>query len=466
MLLIKGRREASLITLLTPPHLPRKAALLMRRTIVLLATMALTLLVASGVALAVVIGSAGAQSSVVGPGESIQKAINAADPGDTIVVRGVHREDVVIRKDGIKLRGEDDAVIEAPPRDKADSPCSKTFGPEAICVLGDVNIKTGELTGQRVSDVSVSGFTIRGFKIKGKGDNTAFVIDVIAARNATVVGNRITGNVASGIVDGRSVNTTIAKNHVIGSPETPEHGIIVESSSSTKIVNNVVRSYVFGIEVTKGTNTTIAGNDSIGNSVDGFGVIDSPGTKILSNVARRNEVVGIFLGTQRANAKVVGNDLSGSEFGIFVADAHRGSFAANEAHNNCAGVVFQADFGGSVGNFEVKGNQVENNTRKCPAEQGREAFSGIGIGLFGASGMEVTGNHLSGNVPSGPTAVSGGVVVGVDPLFGGTTKPMNNSVIGNHFGHNKPDIFWDESGSGNRFVGNLCNSSVPSRLCN
>jgi parallel beta-helix repeat protein len=439
----------------------------MRRTIVLLATMTLTLLVASGVALAVTkIGSAGAQSSVVGPGESIQKAINAADPGDTIVVRGVHREDVVIRKDGIKLRG-DDAVIEAPPRDKADSPCSKTFGTEAICVLGDVNIKTGKLTGQRVSDVSVSGFTIRGFKIKGKGDNTAFVIDVIAARNATVVGNRITGNVASGIVDGKSVNTTIAKNHVIGSPETPEHGILVESSSSTKIVNNVVRSYVFGIDVTKGTNTTIEGNDSIGNSVDGFGVIDSPGTKILSNVARRNEVVGIFLGdTQRANAKVVGNDLSGSEFGIFVAGAHRGSFAANEAHNNCAGVVFQADFGGSVGNFEVKGNQVENNTRKCPAEQGREAFSGIGIGLFGASGMEVKGNHLSGNVPSGPTAVSGGVVVGVDPLFGGTTKPMNNSVIGNNFGRNKPDIFWDESGSGNRFVGNLCNMSVPSRLCN
>ena len=59
----------------------------MRRTIVLLATMALTLLVASGVALAVTkIGSAGAQSTVVGPGESIQKAINAADPGDTIVV--------------------------------------------------------------------------------------------------------------------------------------------------------------------------------------------------------------------------------------------------------------------------------------------------------------------------------------------------------------------------------------------
>src|SRR5829696_9109525 len=169
----------------SPRGATRKEALLMRRTIILLSTMALTLLVASGVALAVGVGSAGADSSVVGPGESIQKAVNAADPGDTIVVRGVHREDVVIRKNGIKLRGED-AVIEAPTRAKADSPCSRTFGTEAICVLGDVNIKTGKLTGPRVSDVSVSGFTIRGFKSKGKGGEEPFVIDLTAARNATV----------------------------------------------------------------------------------------------------------------------------------------------------------------------------------------------------------------------------------------------------------------------------------------
>ena len=94
------------------------------------------------------------------------------------------------------------------------------------------------------------------------------------------------------------------------------------------------------------------------------------------------------------------------------------------------------------------------------------AFSGIGIALLGASGMEVTGNQISGNIPSGPTAVSGGVVVSTDPFGNGTTKPMNNSVTGNHFGHNKPDIYWDKSGSGNRFLGNLCDRSVPSSLCN
>jgi parallel beta-helix repeat protein len=432
----------------------------MRRTILLLATMALTLLVASGVALAVGVGSVAAQSSVVGPGESIQKAINAADPGDTIVVRGVHHEDVAIRKDGIKLRGEDDAVIKPPA--KADSPCA----PEAICILGDMNFQTGEITGPRVSDVSVSGFTIRDFQEREQGDLTAFAIDVLHARNATVAGNRAIGNAAGIGLTSRSINTTIAKNHVIGGPET-ENGIIVESSSRTKIVNNVVRSNVFGIDVNKSPNTTIAGNDSIGNVADGFGVIDSPGTKILSNVARRNDTVGIFLGdTQRANAKVVGNDLSGSDFGIYVSNSQGGSFAANEVHNNCAGMFFTSDFepGPPSGNFAVKGNTVKNNTLSCAAPP--PALSGLGIGLFGTRGMEVKANHLSGNVPSGPSVVSGGVVVGVDPLEGGTTKPTNNSVIGNHFGRNKPDIFWDRSGSGNSFLGNLCDTSVPSSLCN
>jgi parallel beta-helix repeat protein len=444
----------------------------MRRTIVLLTTMALTVLVASGVVLAAGIGSAGAQGSIVGPGESIQKAVNAADPGDTIVVRGVHREDVVIRKNGIKLHGEH-AVIEAPPRAKADSPCSKTFGPEAICVLGDVNIESGELTGQRVSDVSVSGFTIRGFNIKGKGDNTAFVIDVTGARNATFVGNRITGNVASGIVASGSVNTTLAKNHVIGSPETAE-GIVVDSSSRTKIVNNVVRkNNVFGIAVFDSPGTKMLSNTTRRNEVVGVYVEDSPGTKILSNDVSRSGNTGIVIfGPERANndAKVVGNRISGGPWGIWVANAHGGSFTGNTIHDNCAGMFFEAFPSEPVGDFEVKGNTVENNTRKCPAgvDQGREAFSGIGIALLGASGMELTGNQISGNIPSGPTPVSGGVVVSTNPFYGGSAKaqPRNNSVIGNHFGHNKPDIFWDDSGSGNRFVGNLCDTSVPSSLCN
>jgi parallel beta-helix repeat protein len=468
----------------------RKEMRFMRRTIVLLTTMALTLLVASGVALATAIGSAGAQSSVVGPGESIQKAIDAADPGDTIVVKGVHREDVVIRKNGIKLRG-DDAVIEAPPRDKADSPCSKLFGPEAICVFGDANLRTVKVN-RPISDVSISGFTIRGFKQKPNKGFETIMIDVFGARNTTIAGNHVMGNAAKGIGfsaeglnntienndltdnedDGvwveRQRNTTIARNDVTGDPRGEVEGIDVKDSRNTKILNNVVKDYFIGIEAdANSVNTTFAGNKSIGNSVTGISSFEATGTKMLSNTTRRNEQLGIFLGfAERANAKVVGNNISGSPWGIYVTDAHRGFFAGNTIHNNCAGMFFEAFESQPVGDFEVKANTVENNTRSCRAAQFDTNFSGIGIALIGASGMEVTGNHLSGNVPSGPTPVSGGVVVSTDPFFGETIKPTNNSVTGNHFGRNKPDIFWDKSGSANRFLGNLCDTSVPSSLCN
>src|SRR5215218_2820523 len=401
--------------------------------------------------------SAEAKSSLVGPGESIQKAVYAADPGDTIVVRGVHREDVVIRKNGIKLRGVGNAVIEAPARARADSPCSKLFGPEAICVLGDVNSKTGKVN-RPISDVSISGFTIRGFKQKA-----TIMIDVIGARNTTIAGNHVMGNAGAGIgITAEGLNNTIKNNDLT---DNEDDGVFVEGQRNTTIANNTFTGNAIGMEVDRNVNTLIKGNDVTGGFVS-IQTEDSRGTKFLSNTLRRYDDLGILVGGPKvAKVKVVGNDISGGRVGINVVNARRGSFVGNQIHNNCAGLAFFAGYPDPVGNYEVVANKVTDNTRKCPGFQDTPAFSGIGIGLFGASGMEVRGNHLSDNVPSGPTAVSGGVVVGVDPLFGGTTKPMNNSVTGNHFGRNKPDIFWDESGSGNRFLGNLCNTSVPTRLC-
>jgi parallel beta-helix repeat protein len=439
----------------------------MRRTIVLLATMALTVLVASGVALAAGVGSAAADSSVVGPGESIQKAINAADPGDTIVVKGVHKEDVVIRKDGIKLRG-DDAVIEAPA--KADSPCSRAFGPEAICVLGDVNLDTFEVK-KRVKDVSVSGFTIRGFQAETPEEEPAFTIDLMGTRDATVTGNRTVGNVAGGVVVSGGINAKVADNDLIGTPKSDSAAILVaDSSLNTKVVNNVVKSYPRGepaIDVLfESTNTTIEDNDFIATGI-GAKIIDSPGTKILSNDMSRVGNIGTYLAGQKSqDAKVVGNNISGGAWGIFVTDTHGGSVLGNKVRDNCAGMFFEAFKAEPVGDFKVAGNTVENNTHSCRAAQFDRNFSGIGIALLGARGMELTGNQISGNVPSGPTRISGGVVVSTDPYSSRSPKPMNNSVIGNHFGHNKPDIFWDKSGSGNSFLGNLCDTSVPSSLCN
>ena len=255
---------------------------------VLAGSLALALALAAGA------GPVEAKSLVVGPGESIQKAIYAADPGDTIVVRGVHREDVVIRKNGIKLRGED-AVIEAPPKSKADSPCSKVFGPEGICILGGVNLQNGELTGPRVSDVGVSGFTFRGFE---QTEDVTFAIDVPGARDAAIVGNRFVGNGSGAIGLGRNIDTTIAKNRIVADPKAANsEGIVVgDDSRSTNIVNNEVRNIPEGdqsaIVVDGAIATTIAKNISKTTGWALF-VVDSPGTKILSNDITDSTLAGM-----------------------------------------------------------------------------------------------------------------------------------------------------------------------------
>jgi hypothetical protein len=103
-----------------------------------------------------------------------------------------------------------------------------------------------------------------------------------------------------------------------------------------------------------------------------------------------------------------------------------------------------------------------NNTRACPANEEGPPISGVGIALLGARGMEIKGNHIIHNVPSGPTEFSGGVLAVSG--FGGT-PPTNNTLTGNKILRNKPDIFWDKSGSGNRFKPNDCKTSKPARLC-
>jgi parallel beta-helix repeat protein len=322
-------------------------------------------------------GSAEAESSVVGPGESIQKAINAADAGDAIIVSGVHHEDIVIRKNGISLLGQANAVIAPPAR--VGSPC----GPSGICILGDVNFSNGTVN-EYVKNVKVGGLTVKNFKNEG--------IFVVGARDATLTDNRLLDN--------------------------GEYGAFA---------------------------------------------LASKGTKMTSNVARGSDEAGFYIGSSsNANAKVVGNETYGNFIGVFVRDALGGTMVGNRVHNNCVGVLFLADAPGPSGNFEVKGNYVRDNKRACPATEEAPPVSGAGISLFGAQGVEVTGNHISGNVPTGPTIFSGGVVV-VRGLGG--TAPRDNSVVSNDFGRNEPDIFWDGSGSGNQFRANSCNTSVPQRLC-
>jgi parallel beta-helix repeat protein len=177
-------------------------------------------------------------ATAVGPRDSIQAAVDAAAPGDTIVVRGTHRENVAVGKDGITLHGAG-AVLE-PPAAPATNACYDPTDPDevvhGICVSGDVDFATGEIQ-RYVERVTVTGFTVRGFTGNG--------ISAAAARDATLAGNVTEGNGDGGIAAIGSTGVRMRSNRTAGN----RFGIYVGSSVGGSIAGNAVHDNCVGVFV-------------------------------------------------------------------------------------------------------------------------------------------------------------------------------------------------------------------------
>jgi nitrous oxidase accessory protein NosD len=296
------------------------------------------------------------RATVVGPGGSIQAAVDAAEPGDTILVFGTHRENVAIETDGLTLRGVG-AVIRPPATPAVHGCFDPTEVGEAvhgICAVGDVDFDTGEIV-RYVDGVTVSGFTIRGFA--------------------------------------------------------------------------------------------------------GFGLVATAASRTLfkDNVTSNNRDGGINA-TQSLDTRILANHASGGRFGVLVTGALGGTVAANSLHHNCVGALLFV----AAAEYRLAANQIDRNTQVCPAVPDEwPALSGTGVAVYAASSNTIVANLITGNVPAGDTDFSGGVVVTGEPGFPSTdTVVKANAIL-----RNDPDVYWDQSGTGNVFQDNLCRTSVPPDLC-
>jgi nitrous oxidase accessory protein NosD len=346
-------------------------------------------LVLAALALAATTAPASAHQSkvVVRPGESIQAAVDAADPGQTItVLAGTYRENVAITKDGITLRGRGARLV--PPAAPAPNICSEPGQPATIgiCVLGQVNFDTGEVL-RPVQDVTISGFRLRDF---------------------------------------------------------PDSGILALGAKDATFRDNV----------------------ALDDHEYGITAFVSTGTRMLFNRASGAEEAGFYIGdSPHADATLVGNVATDSRFGILWRNAEGGRAVHNLVHGNCVGIMVLSGIPGlpgSAGGLSMHANVVRANTRPCEESEEGPALSGVGIAIVGAHDNRVMGNRITGNVPSGKTQFSGGVAVVTDFLG---AAPQNNLVQGNVVLGNQPDLFWDGTGSGNRFRHNRCRTSDPTGLC-
>jgi nitrous oxidase accessory protein NosD len=208
----------------------------------------------------------------------------------------------------------------------------------------------------------------------------------------------------------------------------------------------------------------------------GYGIARFASTDSLfqDNWASWNGEAGLYMGdSPHANSVLRDNKADHNGFGLFMRDSTGLTAVDNKVWGNCVGILALHSGKGAApwdlpaGDYRIADNSVWANDKACPSSGG-PATSGIGIALAGVHDTRVVDNDVFRNMPSGPSVASGGIVV-ISTVKAGGADPMNNTVRDNELHRNTPvDLFYDGSGSGNRFLDNECTTTSPANLggCN
>ncbi len=162
---------------------------------------------------------------------SIQAAVDAASPGDTVVVPpGRYHETVTIGKSGITIRGNHGTVIDAAGFAVGIRATPGPGGPGCPAstltdiTVDDVRIENARFTGVLVR--GVDGFTVRDGVYAG---NEEYAIVPICSRNGVIEGNHVEGTDDAAIYVGNSHVVVVERNHATDSTV----GIEIENSTGT-----------------------------------------------------------------------------------------------------------------------------------------------------------------------------------------------------------------------------------------
>jgi nitrous oxidase accessory protein NosD len=314
-------------------------------------------------------GSARNSLHRVQAGESIQAAIDAAQPGDTVLVAaGTYRENLTIQKDGITLRGAGsgpNGTVLRMPAQPTPSPCTELGEVNGVCVAGEFVLGHDEV-GKPVRDVHVTGLRVRDF--------TKFGVVVYNALDSGVDGTAVGGSGRWGFAafTDRGVSFRHDASH-----ENREGGFYVGDSPQA--------------------NAVLEDDAAYGNAT--------------------RDGIGIFL-RDASHGVVRGNRLEGNCSGLIAVDTAGAGPAAewtisdNAVRGNVAGCDPSEDIPlalsglgiAALGTTDttVRANRVEGNepTLDAPMSGGILLASASSVGGPDPSGTTVRGNVLDGNTPA------------------------------------------------------------------
>jgi Right handed beta helix region len=304
--------------------------------------------------------TAPATTHTVRPGESIQAALDAARPGDTVYVqRGEYRENLEIVKDGITLRAR--GAVLRPPEPTQQRRCSMAYqlptNDFGLCIAGELQPGRRPVVLQPVRDVTVSGLAVKGFAVSG--------IVVIGGNGTRVENAEMDGGSYYGLLVSQSSGADVVGNLVNGGDS---GGIYIGDSpqaDSRVVGNKVVGAGMFGIYLRQASHGSVVGND-VSESCVGIGLVASiPDPAAVTDWRVTGNRV-------RDNNRRCAPESPGAEaltgVGIVIAGGSRNTVSYNlVSHNKVApglspwggGIVLAGDlFGGPV---DPAGNHIVGN---------------------------------------------------------------------------------------------------------
>jgi parallel beta-helix repeat protein len=184
---------------------------------------------------------------------TIQAAVSAASPGDTVLVPpGTYRESVLVETSGITIRGSHGAVLDAEGFNNGIRVGTGRFsvGPDGFPVCPPLTLHDITVDGLAVVNAERNGILllgVDGFRIvDGKYlDNEEYGIFPICSRNGVIESNRVEGTEDAGIYVGDDEDITVARNDV----SRCTIGVEIENSNDIVVRDNRAIGNTTGILV-------------------------------------------------------------------------------------------------------------------------------------------------------------------------------------------------------------------------